>query len=53
MNRKPGAWASALIIAAMLGLSAYAWNTLPPDARIPAHWNVARKVDGFGSKLEG
>lgn len=40
-------------IAAMLGLSAWAWGQLPPDARVPTHWNLAGDVDGTSGKAQG
>ena len=38
---------------AMLAVSAYAWWQLPPDARVPAHWNAAGEVDRYAGKAEG
>ncbi|MBX3011599.1 MAG: SdpI family protein [Caldilineaceae bacterium] len=44
---------SAVILAVMAGLSAWAWFQLPADALLPVHWNVAGEVDRYGSKWEG
>lgn len=44
---------SAIMIALMVGLSAWAWRQLPADASIPVHWNAAGQVDRYGGKAEG
>lgn len=43
---------SALIIALMVGLSAWAWVQLPADASLPVHWNAAGEADRYGGKAE-
>jgi uncharacterized membrane protein len=42
---------SAVIIALMLALSAYAWVNTPPGSQLPIHWNAAGEVDGYGGKF--
>jgi uncharacterized membrane protein len=39
------------IVAAMFGLSAWAWARVPD--RIPVHWNLQGEPDGYGGKLVG
>ena len=43
---------SVAIVAAMLGASAWANASIPPGARLPIHWNVAGKADGYGSATQ-
>jgi len=38
---------------AMLAVSAYAWSQIPPDSKIPIHWNAAGEVDGYTSQAVG
>jgi uncharacterized membrane protein len=42
---------SAVIVAIMLALSAYAWVNTPPGSQLPIHWNAAGEVDGYGGKF--
>ena len=42
---------SLFLIAAMFGLSLWAWPHLP--ARMPMHWNVYGQVDRYGGRVEG
>ena len=52
MNLRPLMIANSALIAAMAGLSAWAWTRIPDGAHIPVHWNLAGEPDRFGSKLE-
>lgn len=40
-------WQAGLV-AAMLLLGLWAWGQLPPDARVPIHFNARGEVDGWG-----
>ncbi len=42
---------TALLLTIVLS-SAWAWSQLPPDAKVPIHWNASGQVDGYGSKLQ-
>jgi uncharacterized membrane protein len=53
MNRRPLAIFSAVVIGAMLVLSAWAWTQLPPDARVPIHWGADGQVNGWADKTVG
>ncbi len=53
MNRKPGLYASGIILLFMFALVAWAWPQVPPDAQIPVHWNVSGTPNGFAGKLQG
>jgi uncharacterized membrane protein len=44
---------STVVIALMVGFSAWAWVQLPAGASIPVHWNAAGEVDRYGGKVEG
>lgn len=44
---------SAIILAIMAALSAWAWQQLPAGASIPVHWGIDGQPDRFGGKLEG
>lgn len=52
MNLRPMAIANGVLIAAMAGVSAWAWTRIPDTARIPVHWGIDGAPDRFGSKLE-
>jgi len=43
-NRRPIIWSgvlwSGVLIAAMLGLSGWAWLALPTDGTVPVHWGL-------------
>lgn len=43
---------SAIILATMLLVTAYAWMLLPEGAQVPVHWNAAGEVDRYGGKFE-
>lgn len=43
---------SAIVAAAMAGLSAWAWSVTPADAQIPVHFSVSGEVNRYGSRLE-
>ncbi len=43
---------SAIIVLAMIGLSAWAWMMTPADAQIPVHWSATGEVNRYGSRLE-
>ncbi len=53
MNRKPGLYASGIILLFMFALAAWAWPQVPPDAQIPVHWNASGTPNGFAGKLPG
>jgi len=42
----------ALILAAMIGIAAYGWATLPADARVPIHYGIG-SYNNFASKTVG
>ena len=44
---------SAVVLAAMVLGSLWAWFAIPAGARIPVHWNASGEVDGYGSKALG
>jgi uncharacterized membrane protein len=43
---------SLLIVAAMAGLSAWAWPLVPDMARIAVHWGINGEANGFAGKRE-
>lgn len=45
--------ASAVVLAAMLAVAAWAWIVLPTGAQVPIHWNLDGQVDSYGSKAFG
>lgn len=51
MNRKPGTWATLVVVGLMAGLSWWAAPELPD--RVPTHWNIRGEVDGYGSRFQG
>ena len=53
MNRRPMVIASAIVVAAMLVVSAWAWLQLPADAQVPIHWGPDGRADGFADKTVG
>jgi hypothetical protein len=46
------AW-SALVLAAMIRASLWAWDVVPGGARVPTHWNERGEIDGYWSKANG
>lgn len=44
---------SGAILMAMLLVSTYAWYRLPADVRVPIHWDINGKVDGYAGKGVG
>jgi uncharacterized membrane protein len=44
---------SGIVLAAMVGLSAWAWQTLPAGAQMPVHWGIDGTPDRYGEKWEG
>jgi uncharacterized membrane protein len=44
---------SAIVVAAITVVSAWAWLVLPPDARVPIHWGVDGQVNGWAPKSIG
>jgi uncharacterized membrane protein len=52
MNVKPLLIVNTILIAAMIGVSAWVWPTIPEGAQLPLHWNIDGQVDRFGSKTE-
>jgi uncharacterized membrane protein len=43
---------SGALIAAMFGITAWAWTALPGDAAIPVHWGLGGQPDRYGGKGE-
>jgi uncharacterized membrane protein len=43
---------SAVVVAVMAALSAWAWIVTPADAEIPVHWSASGEVNRYGSRLE-
>lgn len=41
---------SCVLTAGLFALSAWAWQQLPADARIPIHWNGNGQVNGYGGR---
>jgi uncharacterized membrane protein len=41
---------SLMLVAAMAGLSAWAWNAIPPTAQIPIHWGMNGEANGFAGR---
>jgi len=52
MNVKPLLIMNAIVIIAMLALSAWVWPSIPDAAQLPVHWNLDGEPDRFGSKWE-
>lgn len=52
MNVKPLLIVNTVVIAAMLGLSAWIAPSIPDGAQLPVHWNLEGVPDRFGSKWE-
>ena len=46
-----GDWPLWLLLLALFGLAAAQWSTAPD--RIPIHWGLDGRVDGYGGKFEG
>jgi uncharacterized membrane protein len=53
MDRRGLVMFSAVIVGAMLLLSAWAWLQLPADAQVPIHWGADGQVNGYASKTIG
>jgi uncharacterized membrane protein len=45
--------ASAVVLAAMLAATVWAWAVLPEGARVPIHFNIDGHADNYGSKAFG
>ncbi len=52
MNIKPLLITNTVLIAAMAGVSAWVWQSIPDGAQLPMHWNIEGHADRFGSKHE-
>lgn len=52
MNIRPLLITNAILIAAMGGVAAWAWQQIPADAQLPVHWNIHGQADRYGSKEE-
>jgi uncharacterized membrane protein len=52
MTRRNANIVSAIVVAMMLALSAYAWTVLPADARIPTHFGLNGNANAYGGKLQ-
>jgi len=50
---RPAITITLIVILLMLIASAFAWQKLPDDVRIPVHWNVAGQPDRYGGKFMG
>ena len=44
---------SAVILAIMLAVSAWAWTQVPAGTQVPIHWNAAGQPDDYGNKFIG
>ena len=44
---------SGVVLLLMFALSAWVWTQIPADQKIPVHWGLDGKVDGYGGKFEG
>jgi uncharacterized membrane protein len=53
MDRRRLAIFSAIVIGAMVVLSAWAWLQLPADAQVPIHWGPSGEPDGWAGKTIG
>jgi uncharacterized membrane protein len=53
MNRRRPAILSAIVVAILFIVSAWAWTQLPADAQVPIHWDIDGTPDGFASKTIG
>ena len=53
IDRRRLAIFSAIVIGAMVVLSAWAWLQLPADAQVPIHWGRSGEVDGWAGKTIG
>jgi len=53
LNTKSIWLVSAVVVAIMLGFSAWAWQQVPAGASLPVHWNMAGEPDRYGGKFEG
>lgn len=43
-------WFSAAAIAVMVAISIFGAAHIPPDAKLPSHWNIHGDVDGYASR---
>ncbi len=43
---------SGIVLVLMLGVTAWAWDQIPAEARLPVHWGVDGQPDRLGSKAE-
>ena len=53
MDRRRLTVFSAIVVAAMTILSAWAWLSLPADALVPIHWGADGQVNGWAPKTIG
>jgi uncharacterized membrane protein len=53
MRQKPLLILNSLLIVAMLGLSAWAWQHIPNTQEIPVHYDIQGTPDRWGNKWEG
>jgi uncharacterized membrane protein len=53
MDRRRPTVFSAIVIAAMAVVSAWAWLALPADAQVPIHWGPSGAPDGWAGKTIG
>jgi len=52
LTRRVALIASAMALIAMFALSAWAWGAIEGN-RIPVHWDIQGRPDGYGGKFEG
>src|SRR5262245_48823349 len=52
MNVRPLLITNTILVAAMAGVGAWAWQQSPADAQLPMHWNIHGEVDRYGGKVE-
>ena len=52
MNLKPILIVNGILIALMLGLTVWVWQSIPDGAQLPVHWGLDGQADRYGSKAE-
>lgn len=52
MNFRPMLIVNTLLVLAMAGLSAWAWNQIPDGAQVPVHFDIHGQPNGYADKSE-
>jgi uncharacterized membrane protein len=52
MNLKPILIVNGILIALMLGLTVWVWQSIPDGTQLPVHWGLDGQADRYGSKAE-